>query len=205
MSASLSSGSPRSTLEDAVYLCFPSVVATQVWLVMAHCFARPEYYLASGVATPRAFSSSTRRSRDPSWPSSDEGESFEDGTAELEKSCRIFRKLNITINEGRALGESMTETSRPGAKSTWDRPGMSREGSNNGDGSNDLQSPGAIDSPSKSIASSLPSSRTRGGEGKEDTSGVGWMCEIEMDGEVVARTATKRGTSAFWNESFTFS
>ncbi|GAA5962361.1 hypothetical protein JCM3765_002955 [Sporobolomyces pararoseus] len=205
MSASLSSGSPRSTLEDAVYLCFPSVVATQVWLVMAHCFARPEYYLASGAATPPPITSSTRRSRDPSWPSSDEGESFEDGTAELEKSCRIFRKLHITINEGRALGESMTEMTRPGAKSTWDRPGMSREGSNNGDGSSDLQSPGVLDSPSKSIASSLPSSRAKGGDGKEDTSGTGWMCEIEMDGEVVARTATKRGTSAFWNESFTFS
>ncbi|GAA5894034.1 uncharacterized protein JCM6883_003702 [Sporobolomyces salmoneus] len=208
MSASISSGSPRSSLEEAVYLCFPSVVATQVWLAMAHCFALPEYYLASGAATPRPIppTPSARRSRNPSWPSSDEGESFGgDGTEELEKSCRIYRKLHLTINEGRALGESMTETNRPGAKSSWDRPGMSREGSNNGDGVNDLQSPGALDSPSKSIASSLPSSRPRGMEGKEDHSGVGWMCEVEMDGEVVARTAVKRGSSAFWNDSFTFS
>lgn len=173
---------------------------------MAHCFARPEYYLASGAQTPRPVTSAARRSRDPSWPSSDEGESPEQDTEELEKSCRIFRKLHLTINEGRALGESMTETSRPGAKSSWDRPGMSREGSNNGDGSNELQSPGALDSPSKSIASSLPSARSRGGgDGKEDHSGSGWMCEVEMDGEVVARTAIRRGSSAFWNESFTFS
>ncbi|GAA6059021.1 hypothetical protein JCM10212_001246 [Sporobolomyces blumeae] len=208
MAPSLSADSTRP-LEDPVYLCFPSVVATQVWLVMAHCFARPEYYLASGAATPRPLKKG--RSSDPSWPSSDEGDVTDhERASELDKSCRIYRRLHLAINEGRSLGEAMTESTRPGAKTSWDRPGMYREGSGPGDASTstDLRSPGSVDSPSKSInmASALPNSRSRtGGDGKDDQSGVEWFCEIEMDGEVVARTALRKGHSPFWNETFTFS
>jgi len=101
----------------------------------------------------------------------------------------------------------MTESTRPGAKSSWDRPGMSREGSNTGDtsgggGGNELMSPTSLDSPSKSIASALPQPRTRQ---SDESSGTGSYCEVEMDGEVVARTAVRKGGSPFWNESFTFS
>ncbi|GAA5925301.1 uncharacterized protein JCM15063_004985 [Sporobolomyces koalae] len=205
MSTSLSSESPRP--DEPIYLCFPSIVATQVWLVMAHCFAGPEYYLAAGSAPPPPVPS-RRKTREPNWSSSDEEETREGEADELSKSCRIFRKLQITINEGRALGETMSETMRSSAKSSWDRPELSREGSNNGDGygkSSELQSPGALDSPNRSIASSLAYARPRTGEGKDDHSGTDWCCEIEMDGEIVARTATRRGRSPFWNESFTFS
>ncbi|GAA5888185.1 hypothetical protein JCM5296_000222 [Sporobolomyces johnsonii] len=212
-----STSSLRSSLDEPLYLCFPSVVATQVWLVMTHCFARPEYYLASGAATPRPVR--TARKQGAAWPSDDGTESDEAKPDELEKSCRIYRSLFLAINEGRGLGDLTTEVARPGAKTSWERPSVGREGSgssppdSNGGGA-EAYSLAAIDSPSKagSVTSSLPMPKlqTRPSESgkdkdKDEVGGVESYCEIEIGGEVVARTALRRGTSPFWNEAFNFS
>ncbi|GAA5923856.1 hypothetical protein JCM1841_001414 [Sporobolomyces salmonicolor] len=210
-----STSSLRANLDEPLYLCFPSVVATQVWLVMTHCFARPEYYLASGAATPRPVR--TARKPGAAWPSDDGTESDEAKPDELEKSCRIYRSLFLTINEGRGLGDLTTEVVRPGAKASWERPTLGWESSSsltadsNGGGAEAYSLP-AMDSPNKagSAASSLPMPKlqtrpSEGGKDKDEVGGVESYCEIEIGGEVVARTALRRGVSPFWNEAFTFS
>ncbi|GAA6054276.1 hypothetical protein JCM3770_005155 [Rhodotorula araucariae] len=205
------SASPSSAkLDETIYLCFPSIVATQVWLVMAHCFARPEFYLASGAATPRPFRPTTVPSDFPS----DSGTDSDDGRPdELASSCRIFRSLNITIAEGRALGELATEVVRPGPKASWERLPANEDlttwsvdsyslGSGNG---------GAEASPAKSVSSlSIPRLQSRHShDPRDDTGGSSSggseaFCELEMGGEVIAQTTTRKGASPFWNDSFVF-
>ncbi|BGP08329.1 hypothetical protein JCM10049v2_004176 [Rhodotorula toruloides] len=212
---SSASSTALSRSDDSVYLCFPSIIATQVWLVMAHCFAQPEFYLSSGAATPRPFRSSTARRGGPSGfaASSDSGSDSEpDGKAdELESSCRIFRSLQVSINEGRALGELATEVVRPGPKASWERP--SQDEPDLTTSSFDSSSLGPETSPAKSVSSmAMPrlhsrashDSRGTGGDGSSSSSSEAF-CEIEMGGEVVAQTALRKGTSPFWNETFVFS
>ncbi|BGP40339.1 hypothetical protein JCM10449v2_004300 [Rhodotorula kratochvilovae] len=207
------SASPSSgKLEETIYLCFPSVVATQVWLVMAHCFARPEFYLASGAATPRPFRSTTAQGDFPS----DSGTESDDGRPdELESSCRIFRSLHITIAEGRALGELATEVVRPGPKSSWERPPVDDDSTMGSIDSYSLAfgNGGAEPSPAKSISSlSIPRLQSRhshdprddGGSGGHSSGSSEAFCELEMGGEVVAQTTIRRGASPFWNDAFVF-
>lgn len=182
---------------------------------MAHCFAQPEFYLSSGAATPRAFRSSTGRRSAPGRfpPSSDSGTDEESGAKadELESSCRIFRSLQVSVNEGRGLGELATEVVRPGPKASWERPSRDHTGSTTS--SFDSSSVGSEASPAKSVASmamprlhSRPShdSRSSGGDSSSSSSSEAF-CEIEMGGEVVAQTAVRKGNSPLWNESFVFS
>ncbi|GAA6028158.1 hypothetical protein JCM8097_006889 [Rhodosporidiobolus ruineniae] len=215
--------------DEPLYLCFPSVVATQVWLVMAHCFARPEYYLASGAATPRPLRSAPSHSHHPhstpgypsdsgteseaEFPSTSSSSALGDGGGgkpdELSSSCRIYRSLVVGINEARALGELATEVIRPGPKASWERPGLERgESDSTGsfsaageDGAGVGASPAKLSMPRLQHRTSAD---TRGGKDGEE-SGVETFCEVEMGGEVVARTSIRKGGSPFWNESFTFS
>ncbi|GAA5989553.1 hypothetical protein JCM11641_004595 [Rhodosporidiobolus odoratus] len=216
--SSLPSSSSSGKSDEPLYLCFPSVVATQVWLVMTQCFARPEYYLASGAATPRPLGKA-RGGAPPGYPSNSGSDSdpdpLQNGGAgkgsqskpdELEASCRIYRSVVLTINEGRALGELATEVIRPGPKTSWERSGADR-GDLDG-GTTSFSSSGG-DAYSNEAAPAKPRMQSRpglvgGGEGKEDGSSE-TFCEIEMGGEVVARTSVRKGTSPFWNEAFTFS
>ncbi|GJN90708.1 hypothetical protein Rhopal_003722-T1 [Rhodotorula paludigena] len=191
--------------DETVYLCFPSVVATQVWLVMAHCFAQPEFYLTPGAATPRLARTAAPYGSLPS----DSGTESEDGLRpdEQDSSCRIYRSLQLSINEGRALGELATEVFRPGPKMSWERPAQDQAG--DGLGSTDSYSlaGGSEASPVKSSAS-LGISRLQSratNDTRDDGSGTSEaFCEIEMGGEVVAQTSVRKGSSPFWNETFVF-
>ncbi|GAA5941169.1 hypothetical protein JCM3775_006638 [Rhodotorula graminis] len=207
-SASSLPSPPR--LDETVYLCFPSVVATQVWLVMAQCFARPEFYLSSGAAAPRPLRSAV--ASDSGTDSADD-----DRPDELESGCRIFRSLHLSIAEGRALGELATEVVRPGPKSSWERPVIDDDStlSNIDSYSHSFATPGMEPSPSKSVSSmSLPRLASRHGQDGRDGGGGGGSsssgssaayCEIEMGGEVIAQTSVRKGSSPYWNESFVFS
>ncbi|GEM09828.1 ras GTPase-activating protein 1 [Rhodotorula toruloides] len=211
---SSSSSTALSRSDDSVYLCFPSIIATQVWLVMAHCFAQPEFYLSSGAATPRPFRSSNTRRGGPKdfHSSSDSGSDSEPGgkADELESSCRIFRSLQVSITEGRRLGELTTEIVRPGPKASWERP--SHDDMDLTTSSFESSSLGPEVSPAKSVSSmAMPRLNTRAshdsrgsGEGSSSSFSEAF-CEIEMGGEVVAQTAVRKGTSPFWNETFVFS
>lgn len=191
--------------DETVYLCFPSVVATQVWLVMAHCFAQPEFYLTPGAATPRLARAAAPYGSLPS----DSGTESEDGLRpdEQDSSCRIYRSLQLSINEGRALGELANEVFRPGPKMSWERPAQDQAG--DGVGSTDWFSlaGGSEASPAKSSAS-LGISRLQSranNDTRDDGSGSSEaFCEIEMGGEVVAQTSVRKGSSPFWNETFVF-
>ncbi|GAA5833590.1 hypothetical protein JCM9279_001570 [Rhodotorula babjevae] len=203
-SASSLPSPPR--LDETVYLCFPSVVATQVWLVMAQCFARPEFYLASGAATPRPLRSAA--ASDSGTDSADD-----DRPDELESGCRIFRSLHLSIAEGRALGELATEVVRPGPKSSWERPAVDDDStlSSIDSYSHSFATTGLEPSPSKSVSSmSLPRLASRHGQDGREGGGGGSSsssaayCEIEMGGEVVAQTSVRKGSSPYWNESFVF-
>ncbi|GAA5895937.1 hypothetical protein JCM6882_005564 [Rhodosporidiobolus microsporus] len=216
-----------SKSDEPLYLCFPSIVATQVWLVMAHCFARPEYYLASGAATPRPLRSAgqSRGGLPPGYPSDSGTESESDaGAGEevksdgLDSSCRIYRSLVLSINEGRALGELATEVIRPGPKSSWERPGLERgesdsttsfsvgssgTGGAGGDASSvDTPSPAKLTMPR---LHSRASADTRQSGGKDEDGGMETFCEVEMGGEIVGRTSIRKGGTPFWNDTFTFS
>ncbi|GAA5850625.1 hypothetical protein JCM8547_001934 [Rhodosporidiobolus lusitaniae] len=221
-----SSVASASKSDEPLYLCFPSVVATQVWLVMAHCFARPEYYLASGAATPRPLRSSHRAGGfgAPGYPSDSGTESETEASFaspalsstqspkpdELDSSCRIYRSLTVTIMEGRALGELATEVVRPGPKSSWERPSPSQadlDQTASFSGSSAAGDDSAVSSPARlamprlqSRASQDTRDKSHGDEGSSEA-----FCEVEMQGEIVARTSVRKGTSPFWNESFTFS
>ncbi|GAA5895340.1 hypothetical protein JCM8208_005983 [Rhodotorula glutinis] len=194
-------------LDETVYLCFPSVVATQVWLVMAQCFARPEFYLASGAATPRPLRSAA--ASDSGTDSADD-----DRPDELESGCRIFRSLHLSIAEGRALGELATEVVRPGPKSSWERPAVDDDStlSSIDSYSHSFATPGMEPSPSKSVSSmSLPRLASRHGQdgrdglsGGSSSSSSAAYCEVEMGGEVIAQTSVRKGSSPYWNESFVF-
>ncbi|GAA6001399.1 hypothetical protein JCM10207_006649 [Rhodosporidiobolus poonsookiae] len=208
-----------SKSDEPLYLCFPSIIASQVWLVMAHCFARPEYYLASGAATPRALRTA-RLGNQLGYPSDSGTESDGDATGqgsaepdELESSCRIYRSLHLSINEGRALGELATEVVRPGPKSSWERPGLERGESDSttsfsaGGGDTSFSSTvgyGSDVSPIKMPRLQSRPSAMGGGDGGKDDAGE-TFCEVEVNGEVVARTSMRKGSSPFWNEGFTFS
>ncbi|GAA5828917.1 hypothetical protein JCM11251_005917 [Rhodosporidiobolus azoricus] len=225
-----SSAANQHKVDEPLYLCFPSIVATQVWLVMAHCFARSEYYLASGAATPRPLHPSSHREGLPLGYPSDSGTESESEAGgamgserpekpdELDSSCRIYRSLILTINEGRALGELAMEVMRPGPKSSWERLGLdSREvestasfsvisGSASTGGSDsvsvDVPSPAKLTMPR---LHSRASQDTKGGGGGGEESGAEAFCEVEMGGDIVARTSIKKGRGPFWNETFTFS
>ncbi|BGP16446.1 hypothetical protein JCM10213_003998 [Rhodosporidiobolus nylandii] len=220
-SASPLPGHPHKA-DEPLYLCFPSVVATQVWLVMAHCFARPEYYLASGAATLRPLRTA-RGGAPPGYPSDSGTESESDAPRSsspsdaaddgLGSSCRIYRSLQLSINEGRALGELATEVIRPGPKTSWEqRPGTGERGDSEGastsfSGSDSLET-ATTSSPAGKLQMPRLQARASGMDGRGERDGdssAEAFCEIEMAGEIVARTSVRKGTSPFWNEAFVFS
>ena len=196
--------------EEGIYLYLPSRVAIQTWLVMSHCFAQPSFYnaLTSGQNTPRMM---IRSRSSAQWPVPDQ-DSDEDPPTTPDQaaidlsSCRIFRSLVIAINEGRALGEHGTETFRAGSKAPERR--ACSDGDNisfvtaqadglslNGHGSTHENS-----SPAKGKSSKSDKSE------KDDDKTIDSFCELLLDGDLLARTAVRKGTNApFWNESFTFS
>lgn len=140
-------------------------------------------------------------------------------TDELDSSCRIYRSLVLSIQEGRALGDLATEVVRPGPKSSWERPAFERGESDSsffspsggGGGGSDLghgeASPARGGVPRlQSRQSTDPRGSGGGGVGeKEGEGGIEAFCEIEMGGEIVGRTSVRKGTGPFWNETFTFS
>lgn len=187
----------------------PSTVAGQTWIVMAHCFARPEFFLGA-VPRPR------NRSEAP-WQLDDVDDevAFDGaGPTEADSRCRIFRSVHISINEGRGIGEPGSEVVRPPPKAAAERRAPSeRENSTPASSVDNLASNGVEGSPGRaSSTSSAPATRIqpRGGEFRErdesTLAGIDTFCEIVLEGDVVARTSVRKGTtSPFWNEAFTFS
>lgn len=182
----------------------PSAVATQSWLVMAHCFARPEFYTAASGSHPQSPAHDHSKGNraggddDQGWDDDDHADT----------RCRIFRSIAISINEGRGIGELGTEVVRPTNKLSYERrpDGEHREGSGSTTGS--VESfPMAGDAPSPSRASAPATMRLHRGDGAKDQSeGMDTFCEISLDGDALARTSIRKGTtSPFWNESFLFS
>lgn len=191
---------------------------------MAHCFARPEFLSNSplpGVVLPAR--AGLRRRGSTSWSTDDDDEDVNDnekeelnassaaeGEEQVDLRCRIFRSIYVSINEGRGIGEAGTESVRNfgGPKNGLDRrPDLDRGESSSSSFSNDIGSINSFESPNKT--SSNPSFRSSSNRYKEDLGlsggGLDTFCEILIEGEVVARTSVRKGTTApFWNEAFTF-
>ncbi|KAK4702288.1 hypothetical protein P7C70_g3933, partial [Phenoliferia sp. Uapishka_3] len=211
---SSSSSSPlngsRTSSDDPLYICMPSIVTCQSWLVMAHCFARPEFYSGAKSSLQDALEN------DPNLDGSD-GDDSDPGEEVPDQRCRIFRSITISINEGRGIGEQGTEIVRPASKSSLERrPDVGREGSGSSASiesfplSTTSGGGGVSDNPSPSRANAPPAMRLHRGDNSRDngdsSQGMDTFCEISMDGDALARTSIRKGTtSPFWNECFTFS
>ncbi|ORY89382.1 hypothetical protein BCR35DRAFT_300543 [Leucosporidium creatinivorum] len=216
-----SSRQPAVPAEEPLYLCMPSIVAMETWIVMAHCFARPEFFVSTGATTPRPMrrgslnTASTGRASsnghyggDDGLPQNSDDEEMlgehETGMAD-DTRYRIFRSLTIAINEGKGLGEMGVEVIR-------DRPKLSSEGwrGTERDGSSSTAGSTyegfAADSPSKpGLPIPKMPARTDSSNSTKDEQTVNTFCEVALGGDVLARTSTRKGTnSPFWNETFTF-
>lgn len=122
-----------------------------------------------------------------------------DGAKTDDTRYRIFRSLTVSINEGRGIGEAGVEVIRDRPKTSSDS-WREREGSSSTSGSA-YESMGADPSPSKSDLPRMPS-RTESSSGKDEQ--ISTFCELVLEGVVLARTSTKKGTiNPYWNESFT--
>lgn len=187
----------------------PSTVAHETWVVMAHCFARPEFFISAVPPTPH-------RSEAP-WQQDDVDDVNTPYGAErdlTDSRCRIFRSIQISINEGRGIGELGTEVIRSAPKTSVERrPPSEREMATPASSLDHLPSNGIDGSTGRASSTcSAPTTRIqpRGGEFRErDESasvGIDTFCEILLEGDVVARTSVRKGTtSPFWNETFSFS
>lgn len=198
----------------------PSIVAMETWIVMAHCFARPEFFVSTGATTPRPMrrgslnTASTGRASsnghyggDDGLPQTSDDEEMLGDTGMVDDTrYRIFRSLTIAINEGKGLGEMGVEIVRDRPKlSSEGWRGSDRDGSSSTTGST-YEGYGAADSPSKP-GLPLPKmpARTDSSNNAKDEHTVNTFCEIILKGDVLARTSTRKGTnSPFWNETFTF-
>ncbi|KAI5481909.1 Ras GTPase-activating protein 1 [Pseudohyphozyma bogoriensis] len=199
-SAFSSSSSVVKSAEEPIYLCMPSIVAMETWIVMAHCFARPEF-LSSPMIGPSSPPHPTRPDT-TSWAAEDDSQDEDNAWEEVDTRCRIFRTVALSINEGRGIGEAGTEVIRPGPKQALDRrPDLEREFSNAS--SDTFSSLGSDHSPSKPLSSARLHRASDGPA--EPTQGFDTFCEVVLDGDVVARTSVRKSTtSPFWNESFVF-
>ncbi|KAK4056654.1 hypothetical protein OIO90_002206 [Microbotryomycetes sp. JL221] len=185
--------STRPTSEEPVFVRMPSIVAMQTWLVMAHCFAKPEFYLSTGATTPRPM-----RRPEPGFDG-DEESSRVNGTND-DTRCRVYRSLYVSINEGKNIGRAAVEIIRSGA-----RPSL--EATHRSASSLDFDASSIADiSPTKSTGASGLSKLTSMTFGSDKTSDdIDTFCEIVLDGDVIARTSLRTKTNCpFWNESFTF-
>lgn len=219
-SSSSSHSSTSRSLDEPVYLCMPSTVATQSWIVMAHCFARPEFYTAAGGSLPQSPSHDHTKNRldrsdgdhrysDDDDEGDDERENATNAAAVADERCRIFRSISISINEGRGIGELGTEVVRPSPKSSYERK-FDSEGSSStasfeslplslGGGGHEAASPSR---PNAAAAVRLHRNEST----KDQSDGMDTFCEISLDGDALARTSVRKGTNCpFWNESFVFS
>lgn len=137
--SSYSSFSNSKSVEEPVYLCFPSIVAMQTWKVKLLCFAKPEF-LDSGLgllddnhSNPLRTSSRGGRISLDSYSDEDfsdddddvnefdHEEGKENVEAKSEGRCRIFRSITVVINEGRGIGELGSEIIRAAPVSAIER------------------------------------------------------------------------------------
>ena len=189
-------------------MCMPSIVATQSWIVMAHCFARPEYFTAAGGSLAQSPAQGHSKGRAGRSDGEEDDNLVEDPNLNTnDERCRIFRSISISINEGRGIGELGTEIARPTPKSSYDRKlDGDRDGSSSASASIEgfpLSTAGS-DAPSPARAGAVRLHRVDGS--REQSEGMDTFCEMSLDGDALARTSIRKGTtSPFWNESFVFS
>lgn len=181
----------------------PSIVAAQSWIVMAHCFARPEFYISRGGGLDVG-------TRSDSDLSDDEDE---DGGKTVSR-CRIFRSISLSINEGRGIGDPATEVPRNGTRLGHEqrRADLKRERDADTLGSASASADTFSINSTDNMSPAKPSAATRlhRGDSSRETETVGQgldtFCEISLDGDALARSSIRKGTtSPFWNETFTFS
>ncbi|KAK4054539.1 hypothetical protein OIV83_001033 [Microbotryomycetes sp. JL201] len=190
----------RNAAEEPVFVRMPSIVAMQTWLVMAHCFAKPEFYLSTGATTPRPM-------RTPKVASFNEALAadltpYEDDTSASQGGaddtrCRVFRSLYVSINEGKNIGRAAVEVVRHGPKPSLEV----------------VHRPASFDNDTSTLDVS-PTKTTGGGFSRlaniafgseKDSAEIDSFCEVLLDGDVVARTSVRPKTNCpFWNEGFTF-
>lgn len=212
---------PSVPAEEPLYLCMPSSVAMETWIVMAHCFAQPEFLVSTGATTPRPMRRGSLQTASTGRASSNGHYGADDGlflnsededhllgeqsdAAKVDDTrYRIYRSLTVAINEGRGLGEVGVEVvrNRPKTSSEGWRGGE-REGSGSTLGST---YEGLEGSPSKGAlpVPQMPARTESSSSTSEQT--VNTFCEIVLEGDVLARTSVRKGTnSPFWNETFIF-
>lgn len=179
-----SSASTFHRVDGVVYLAMPTIVAAQSWLVLAHCFARPDNFHRSMPTTGLRSASS----------SDDEGEA-------AEGKFRVWRSLVLTIVEGRGIGEwSDTTLSPKGSSEMASTTSFSESSASLPHKTFSLPSPAKILARGGGMGEA--SSRERDVEG--GTASLKLYIEVVFEGEVVARSSVRKGTSSpFWRETFT--
>lgn len=192
----------------------PSVVAMETWMVMAHCFAQPEFFVCTGATTPRpmrrgslATASTGQSSSNGHYGGAEASEDDDllhpetaNGNREDDTRYRIYRSLTISINEGRGIGDAGVEIIRDRPKTSSDNWRGDREGSSSTSGST-YEGVGVDQSPAKSISSRMPP-RSESSHGKDEQ--ISTFCELVLEGVVLARTSVRKGTNnPYWNETFT--
>ncbi|SCV71837.1 BQ2448_4531 [Microbotryum intermedium] len=202
-SSSLSRLGGTNILADAetLYLRMPSIVATQVWLAMAHCCAVPD--LVPGDPLDSTYDSRGCFGIEGSVAVGDMELDVQGPGDRNERGFRVFRSLSITICEGRSIGEPGTEKLRatPGTEHDTSLSEMFA-------GTEATSSP--IKGSASSTASSIQRIPVRTGQGwhesnKDADSSPDTYCEIVINDEVMAKTTLRKGTaSPFWNETFAF-
>ncbi|KAM0791284.1 hypothetical protein ACM66B_005758 [Microbotryomycetes sp. NB124-2] len=197
------SASRGNAAEEPVFVRMPSIVAAQTWLVMAHCFAKPEFYLSTGATTPRPMRTPKVSSFNDAAPASHEDDAIgSPGTAD-DTRCRVYRSLFVSINEGKNVGRAAVEVVRQGPKPSLEV----------------VHRPASLDldpSSASTAAADVSPTKTSGGGGfsrltsitfgsDKDNGEIDSFCEVVLDGDVVAKTSVRTRTNCpFWNESFTF-
>jgi hypothetical protein len=212
----------KAKSDGPIYLYMPSMVAAQTWMVMAHCYAQPEFLGLDDAADSRSIS----RSNDYDEDDSDDDDSRREIVAIPydDERCRVWRTLSISINEGRGIGEivpldtskaTSATSSKSSINATISAPMIERISApfsierDSFEGYSPRRSESITQRPGPGARSV---SRSAGGgesyhRDKEEciVAGLDIFAEIVWQGEVLARTNVSKGTSSpCWRESFTF-